>query len=152
MSYFKIYAKAIIIPILTGLLISLITSRSMNYNDLIQPSFAPPGMLFPIVWTILYALMGVSYGILDSKSLVDDRIRFIYYLQLFVNALWSIIFFGLKWRFFAFLWIILLAALIAIMIYRFYNKNKLSGLLQIPYLLWVLFASFLNFSVYQLNK
>ena len=96
--------------------------------------------------------MGVSYGILDVNGLVDANINTIYYLQLFVNALWSIIFFIFKWRFFAFLWIILLLILVIIMTIRFYRKNKIAGLLQIPYILWVAFATYLNFGVYLLNR
>ena len=73
-------------------------------------------------------------------------------VQLFVNALWAIIFFTLKWRLFAFVWILILALLIIFMIVEFYKKNKLAGILQIPYLLWVLFASYLNVAIYALNK
>lgn len=152
MSKFKIYAKSIFIPVAVGLIIGAITSSSMEYNTLIQPVFAPPSILFPIVWTILYVLMGVSYGILESKSLVNAEINFIYYLQLFVNALWSIIFFTFEWRLFAFIWILILILLIIAMIIQFYNKNKVAGLLQIPYLLWAVFASFLNLSIYLLNR
>jgi len=152
MSNFKIYFKSILIPVAIGVIIGLITSGEAQYNTLIQPSFAPPGILFPIVWTILYVLMGVSYGILQSKELVTPDIQLIYYLQLFVNAMWSIIFFTLEWRLFAFFWILLLIVLVVIMIVKFYNKNKLAGLLQIPYLLWITFAAFLNFSVYLLNR
>lgn len=104
------------------------------------------------MWSILYVLMGVSYGILDANSIVDSSINSIYYLQLFVNALWSIFFFVLKWRFFSFLWIILLLVLVIIMTIRFYKKNKVAGLLQIPYILWVSFATYLNFAIYLLNK
>lgn len=129
-----------------------ITSNFIDYNTLVQPPLAPPAILFPIVWTILYTLMGVSYGILDVNGLVDSNINRIYYLQLFVNALWSIIFFIFKWRFIAFLWIILLLVLIIIMTVRFYRKNKVAGLLQIPYILWVAFATYLNLGVYLLNK
>ena len=152
MSKFKIYLKSILIPIIVGAIVGFITSRFIDYNSLIQPPLAPPGILFPIIWSILYVLMGISYGILESNSLVSSNINSIYYLQLFVNALWSIFFFVLKWRFFAFLWILLLLVLVIIMIIRFYRKNKLSGLLQIPYLLWVAFATYLNFSIYLLNK
>ena len=152
MSNFKIYLKAILIPVIVGAIIGFITSNFIDYNSLIQPPFAPPSILFPIVWTILYILMGVSYGILDSNLLVDSSINSIYYLQLFVNALWSVFFFILKWRFFAFLWILLLLSLVIIMIVRFYNKNKVAGLLQIPYLLWVTFATYLNFTIYLLNR
>lgn len=152
MSKFKIYAKSIFIPVAVGLLIGAITSSSMEYNTLIQPTLAPPSILFPIVWTILYVLMGVSYGILESKSLVDAETKFIYYLQLFVNALWSIIFFTFECRLFAFIWLLLLILLIIAMIIQFYNKDKVSGLLQIPYLLWAVFASYLNLSIYLLNR
>lgn len=152
MSKFKIYAKAILIPVVLGGIVGLIISGSIDYNSLQKPFLAPPSIVFPIVWTILYILMGVSYGILEDKSLIDTKTNVIYYLQLFVNALWSIIFFTLKWRLFAFIWIILLDVLVIIMIIDFYKKNKLAGLLQIPYLLWTLFASYLNLSIYLLNR
>ena len=152
MSKTKIYVKSIIIPVFIGGIVGLIISGSIDYNSLQKPFLAPPSILFPIVWTILYILMGVSYGILESKSLIEPKTKFIYYLQLFVNATWSIIFFTLKWRLFAFIWIILLDLLVIIMIIEFYKKNKIAGLIQIPYLLWVLFASYLNLAVYLLNK
>lgn len=149
---FKIYLKSILIPVIVGAIVGFITSSFIDYNSLVQPPLAPPSILFPIVWSILYVLMGISYGILESNSLVDSDINLIYYLQLFVNALWSIFFFVLKWRFFAFLWILLLLVLVVIMIIKFYRKNKISGFLQIPYLLWVTFATYLNFAIWLLNK
>jgi len=152
MSQFKIYVKSILIPVGVGLIIGAITSSSIDYNTLIKPTLAPPSILFPIVWTILYVLMGVSYGILESKALVNSEIKFIYYLQLFVNAMWSIIFFVFEWRLFAFIWILILILLVFMMIINFYNKNKVAGLLQIPYLLWLLFATYLNLSIYLLNR
>ena len=152
MSNFKIYLRSILIPVIVGAIIGFITSNFIDYSSLQQPPLAPPSILFPIVWSILYVLMGISYGILESNSLVDSEINSIYYGQLFVNALWSIFFFVLKWRFFAFLWILLLLVLVIIMIVRFYNKNKVAGLLQIPYLLWVSFATYLNFAIYFLNR
>ena len=152
MSKFKIYLKSILIPVIVGAIVGFIISGFIDYNSLVQPPLAPPSILFPIVWSILYVLMGVSYGILDSNLLVDTEINYIYYWQLFVNALWSIFFFVLKWRFFSFLWILLLLVLIIIMIIRFYNKNKVAGLLQIPYLLWVTFATYLNLATYILNR
>lgn len=152
MSKIKIYVKSILIPVFIGGIVGLIISGSIDYNSLQKPFLAPPSILFPIVWTILYILMGVSYGILKSKALIEPKTKFIYYLQLFVNATWSIFFFTLKWRLFAFIWIILLDLLVIIMIIEFYKKNKIAGLIQIPYLLWVLFASYLNLAVYLLNK
>ena len=147
-----IYIKSILVPVLIGAFVGLITSGSMDYNILQKPPLAPPGAVFPIVWTILYILMGVSYGILKTSNQADEDIDRIYYIQLAINALWSIIFFNLKWRLFAFVWIILLAIAVAIMITKFYEKNKIAGFLQIPYLLWVIFATYLNFGFYILNR
>ena len=152
MSKLKIYLKSILVPIIVGGISGLIISKSIDYNSLIKPPLSPPSIVFPIVWTILYILMGVSYGILKDKKLLDEKSKIIYYLQLFVNALWPILFFTLKYRLFAFIWIILLDILVIIMIIDFYKKNKLSGILQIPYLIWVLFASYLNLFIYLLNK
>ena len=147
-----IYIKAILLPVLVGALVGIITSGSMDYNMLQKPPLAPPGAVFPIVWTILYILMGASYGILKVNNQTDEEIDWIYYIQLAINALWSIIFFNFKWRLFAFVWIILLAVAIISMIRKFYNKNKIAGLLQIPYILWVIFATYLNFGFYILNR
>lgn len=152
MSNFKIYVRSIAIPVIVGLIIGAITSSAIEYNTLVKPALAPPSILFPIVWTILYILMGVSYGILESNSQLNQESKFIYYFQLFVNALWSIFFFTLEWRLFAFIWLVLLIVLVIIMIVKFYNQNKVAGLLQIPYLLWLIFASYLNFSIYLLNR
>ena len=152
MSKFKIYAKSILIPLIIGGIVGIIISNSIDYNSLQKPPLAPPSILFPIVWTILYILMGISYAILESKSLNTIQTKLIYYIQLFVNAMWSIFFFTLKWRLFSFVWIIFLDILVIIMIYNFYKKDKVSGLIQIPYLLWILFASYLNLAVYLLNK
>lgn len=152
MSKFKIYLKSILIPLIIGAIIGFLISGSIDYDTLEKPLLAPPSLAFPINWTILYVLMGVSYGVLISNSLVDARINFIYYLQLFFNALWPIAFFVLKWRLFALFWIIALAILIAIMVVKFYDRNKVAGLLQIPYLLWTLFATYLNLFIHLLNN
>lgn len=152
MSNFKIYLKSILTTVILGGLVGLIISSFINYETLERPLFSPPSSIFPIVWTILYTLMGISYGILKSNGLVNQEINLIYYSQLIVNLLWPIAFFVLEWRLFAFLWIILLIVLIINMIIKFYNKNKLAGLLQIPYLIWLIFAAYLNLGVYLLNK
>ena len=149
---FKTYFKAILIPVLVGGIVGFFISGSIDYNSLEKPFLSPPSITFPIVWTILYILMGISYAILESNSLVNSKINSIYYLQLFFNALWPIAFFLLKWRLFAFIWIIILAILIIIMIARFYEKNKTAAWLQVPYLLWILFATYLNFGVFLLNR
>lgn len=147
----KIYFEAILFPLIIGGLVGLITANFIDYNYLAKPFLSPPGYLFPIIWSILYVLMGISYGRLKNLDLNDSKIELIYYIQLLVNALWSIFFFVLKWRLFSFFWILLLLILVIIMIYRFYQKDKLAGLLQLPYLIWILFASYLNLSIYLLN-
>lgn len=152
MNKIGVYVKSILIPIIVGGIVGLIISKFIDYNSLVKPYLAPPSIVFPIAWSILYVLMGVSYGILKSNNLTNKEIDLIYYIQLGVNALWSIFFFVLKWRLFSFIWIIALAILIILMIIKFYDKNKIAGLLQIPYLLWVLFASYLNIAIYILNK
>lgn len=147
----KIYFEAILFPLIIGGLVGLITANFIDYNYLAKPFLSPPGYLFPIVWSILYVLMGISYGRLKNLDLNDSKIELIYYIQLLVNALWPIFFFVLKWRLFSFFWILLLLILVIIMIYCFYQKDKLAGLLQLPYLIWILFASYLNLSIYLLN-
>ena len=149
---FKNYLKSILIPVIVGGIVGLIITKSIDYNNLNRPPLSPPSVVFPIVWTILYIIMGISFGILADNKLLDSKTKIIYYLQLAFNTLWSIIFFSLKWRLFAFIWIIALTILVILMIIEFYTKNKIAGLLQIPYLLWVLFASYLNLGVYLLNK
>jgi len=147
-----IYIKSILIPVIVGGVVGLIISRFIDYNSLQKPFLAPPSIVFPIVWTILYILMGISYGRLKSKELTDEKTNIIYYVQLGINALWSIFFFVFKWRLFSFFWIILLDIAVLLMIINFYKKDKIAGLLQIPYLLWSLFATYLNLGVYLLNR
>ena len=152
MSKVKNYALSIIIPLALGGIVGFLISGSMNYDALNQPPLSPPAVLFPIVWTILYALMGVSYGILREKKMNDSDVKLIYYVQLVVNLLWPIAFFVLEWRLFAFFWILLLDALVVLMIITFKRRDKLAAYLQLPYLAWVLFASYLNLAVYILNN
>jgi len=138
-------------PLLIGSIIGILISNNIDYNTLIKPPLSPPSILFPIVWSILYLLMGISYYILKKKDNTNIIISTIYYIQLFVNALWSIIFFSLEWRFFAIIWIILLDILVITMIYLFYKKEKIAGYLNIPYLIWILFATYLTIGIYILN-
>ena len=137
--------KNILIPVIMGGIVGLIISPFMNYQNLNKPPLSPPGIVFPIVWTILYIIMGYSFYKQKEQN------KTIYYTQLIVNGLWSIIFFIFKWYLLAFIWIILLIILVIIMIYKFYKENKLSGLINIPYLIWLFFALYLSFGVYLLN-
>ena len=152
MSKFRIYAPTIALPLLSGAAIGLLTSGSMDFDMLKKPPLSPPAILFPIVWTILYVLVGVSYGLVKDRSTPDSTDSLVYYLQLGVNLLWPVAFFVLKWRLFAFFWLLLLDALVIIMALRFCRKDKTAGRLQIPYTIWVLFATYLNFGVWILNQ
>ena len=129
-----------------GFMVGMLSGSGKGYSNIVQPSFAPPGWLFPVVWTILYILMGIGdYLTKDSKSLS------IYKYQLGVNLLWSFLFFTFKWYLISFLWIILLIVLVVKMIKEFDSINDKAGKLQIPYLIWIIFACILNFSIYILN-
>ena len=103
MKKIKIYIKSILMPVIIGGIVGIINSSSIDYNSLAKPFLDPPSIAFPIVWTILYILIGVSYGILKSKKLTNSEIDLIYYIQLGVNSLWSIFFFLAKWRLFSFI-------------------------------------------------
>ena len=143
---YKPYIIQILIALLVGGLAGLITRGSFNvYGELIKPALAPPPIVFPIVWGILYVLMGISAGIVYQT---EGRIPFIYWLQLFVNFLWPIIFFNMQAFLFAFVWIVLLLILIVFMIIEFYRIHKTAAYLQIPYLLWTLFATYLTFFIW----
>jgi len=138
------------LPILIGGLVGFIIKDSIDYSNLIQPPFAPSKIIFPIAWSIIYLLMGLAYFIYRKK---DNEFleKFIYYLQLFVNAMWSIIFFVWKFRFFSIIWILLLVFLIILLMYLFSKKSKVSTYLLIPYILWLFFATYLNIGIYILN-
>lgn len=149
----KIFSKLkyLVLPLLVGGTVGFIISKFIQYDNLNKPFLSPPQLAFPIVWTILYILMGISFGILSEKNLLDSESKFLYYFQLLINALWSIFFFVFEWRLFAFIWIILLDIVVIFMTINFYKKNKLAGLLQIPYIIWILFATYLNLAFYLLN-
>ncbi len=142
---------SILIPLTVGALSSLL-SGNMSVATYNQPSITPPAILFPIVWTILYILMGISsYLIFSSDSPHKTNALKTYSLQLFFNFFWSILFFGFSQYLLAFIWLLMLIVLIIVMIYQFYQINPLAAYLQIPYLLWCTFAAVLNFMVYRLN-
>lgn len=140
------------IPLAVGGLSALLTQNSMEtFNSIMKPALAPPGWLFPVVWTILYILMGIaSYLVIISKKPYHTAL-IAYSLQLIFNFFWSIIFFNLRLYLFAFIWIVLLWLLILQTALLFYKISKPAGYLMLPYLLWVTFAGYLNFSIYLLN-
>ncbi len=144
----------IFIPLAVGGLSAFLTKDAMSvYSQIIKPDFAPPAFLFGIIWTVLYILMGISsYLIYTSDSPMKQSALNWYAIQLLFNFIWSIIFFNYQNYLFAFLWLIALILCICIMIYKFYKIRPISAYLQIPYLLWCIFAAYLNFSIYLLNK
>ena len=152
MSRIRIYVQSLLIPLTLGAVVGFVTMGSMDYDTLVKPPLSPPPILFPIAWSILYALMGLGYALIWDKTGEQREVNLIYYVQLGVNLLWPFAFFVLKWRLFAFIWLLLLDVLAAVMLAKFYKKYKLAGYLQIPYMAWVLFASYLNLGVYLLNK
>lgn len=142
----KKFIILLIVTFFIGVIPSLLVGNDVT--GLILPKFYPPKILFPIMWSILYLLMTISLYLATKNS--DDAYK-IYFIQLIVNAFWTVIFFGLKLRLLAFLWIIFLFILVIIMIKKFYKENKNAGLLQIPYIIWLLIAMYLNLSIYLLN-
>jgi len=139
-----------------GLVAGLITREATEiYKTTIEkPPLSPPAILFPIVWAVLYALMGVSAArvSLEPKSKNTKNALYIYGAQLAFNFFWSIIFFNFQAFGFAFFWLVALWALILVMILKFRKIDELAGNLQIPYLVWVTFAGYLNLGVWLLNR
>lgn len=158
-SYMKIKWKeliiAVAIPLLVGGLSALLTSDSMqSFEQIAKPPLSPPGWLFPVVWTILYVLMGIaSYLIYTAKysAGMAGNALFFYFVQLIFNFFWSIIFFNWEMYLFAFIWLLALLALIIITTIKFYKISKPAAYLMIPYILWVTFAGYLNLGIYLLN-
>ena len=142
----------IAIPLAVGGISALLTSSGMKtFQALNKPPLSPPGWLFPVVWTLLYILMGIaSYLVLTSGKPSRSALTF-YGLQLLFNFFWSIIFFNLERYLFAFVWLIALWILIFITTVLFYKISKPAGYLMIPYLLWVAFAGYLNLFIYLLH-
>lgn len=143
------------IPLVVGGAAGLLTMNSMEaFEALNQPPLSPPGWLFPVVWTVLYVLMGIaSYLVSVSDAPQEEKARALwtYGIQLAFNFLWPIAFFNLKWYLFAFLWLVILWILILITALRFGRIRKPAGYLLVPYLLWAAFAGYLNLGIYLLN-
>ena len=140
------------IPLAVGSLSSLLTQNSMEtFNSITKPDLAPPGWLFPVVWTILYILMGIASYLVLTSGKPNDKALTTYGIQLIFNFFWSIIFFNLELYLFAFIWLVLLWLLILKTTLLFYQISKPAGYLMVPYLLWVTFAGYLNFYIYLLN-
>jgi len=152
----KHYIISIAIALAVGALSAFLTRNNFNiYRYINKPAFSPPALLFPIVWTILYVLMGISSArIWIQKSnhpyeVMDALLS--YALQLILNFFWPIIFFNMQTFLFAFIWLVVLWTSILKMIFKFSMLDKTAAYLNIPYVLWVTFAGYLNFMIYLLN-
>lgn len=149
------FLACIAVPLLAGVLAAILAGGGMKtYAALKQPPLAPAGWIFPVVWTILYILMGsASYLVIMSQALPQrtaDALA-VYAYQLIVNFLWPVFFFDFGWYLFAFFWLLLLWLLILATIRQFAPISKTAARLMIPYLLWVTFAGYLNLGVWWLN-
>lgn len=154
-SKIKPYAVSILLTLAVGGLSGFLTSMGMDsFDALTKPPLTPPSFLFPIVWTVLFILMGVGAAriFMTEPTAARNRALIVYVVQLAVNFLWSIIFFNLQAYAFAFFWLILLWVLILTMIYLFCKVDKPAALIQIPYAIWVTFAGYLNLMIWLLNR
>lgn len=152
-------------PLLVSLLVPLglggvvgailaLTGQFAKYGELFQPPLSPPPWVFFVAWVILYTLMGVSsYLVLTADKPVGARsdALWLYFVQLGVNLIWPFLFFYFDMRLAAFLWIIVLLALVVKMTVSFWFISRPAALLQIPYILWLLFAAYLNAAAFILN-
>ncbi|MBE6541600.1 MAG: tryptophan-rich sensory protein [Ruminococcaceae bacterium] len=153
----KTYIISIAIPLAVGLASAFLTMENMTvYSEVVTPPLSPPSILFPIVWTALYILMGIGSAMIWQKRKEDPHISdesLLYYaMSLVFNFTWSIIFFNFRRYLFAFIWLIVLLYLIIRTILEYRKISKAAAYLQIPYAIWVTFAGYLNFGVWYLNR
>ena len=147
------YVFSVALSLGIGGLSAFLTKDSMPiYSAINRRKLSPPPELFPIVWSILFVLMGIAAALVwcsNGKQL--DTALIFYGAQLVFNFCWTLIFFNFREYFAAFIWLLILLVLIGITAAKFYKIRKLSGLLLLPYFLWVLFAGYLNFMIWILN-
>ena len=149
----KTLVISILIPLSVGTAAGLLSMGGMEqFAVLNKPPLAPPAWLFPVAWTILYTLMGISSYLIYNVGNDDNRALSIYGYQLIVNFLWPIFFFNFQWYGFSYLWLILLWILVAIMIWEFGKISQRAALLNVPYLLWLSFAGYLNLAIWLSNR
>lgn len=153
---YKVYIISILIALAVGGFSALLTKGNMDlFSEVNKPPLSPPALLFPIVWTVLYILMGLSSALVYEhrkfKTRESEIGLIIYGFNLVINFFWSIIFFNFRAYTFAFIWLLILWSVILAMIAEFNKVNKLSAYLQIPYIIWVTFAGYLTLGISILN-
>ncbi|MBW3015581.1 tryptophan-rich sensory protein [Candidatus Woesearchaeota archaeon] len=145
---------SVVVPFIASAIGSVFTASSVNtwYIDLVKPSFNPPSWVFGPVWTVLYLMIGIALYLVWMKGFQKHRTEIAWFGgQLCLNALWSILFFGLRNPRLAFVEIIFLWFAILVTGIKFYKVSKPAGYLFLPYLLWVSFAGVLNYFIFILN-
>ena len=149
----KTFIFSILLSLTVGGLSALATAGNMNiYDEITPPPLAPPGWLFPVVWTVLFILMGISAArIFTSKSHKKDDALFVYAVSLALNFSWSIFFFNMQSFIVSFVILVALWLSIIITMIKYHKINQLAAWLQLPYLLWVTFAGYLNLAIIFLN-
>ena len=149
---YKPYVWQVLLALAVGGLSALISGNMDVYSTLVRPPLSPPGWLFPVAWTILYVLMGVAAGMVWKRDTPERKpALFIYYIQLAMNFLWSPLFFRLGWLTVAAVWLGLMILAIYVTYCRFRAIRPVSGYLLLPYLVWCLFAFYLNIGFVVLN-
>ncbi len=157
----KRFVYCVLIPLLIGYLSNLVSKVICGvdmvtyYHELIKPGFAPPGIVFPIAWTILYILMGTSSYIIISHNKNEIKVKdamFYYWLQLALNFIWPILFFAFQLRLTALVDIALLIILVSVMIYKLHKIKPSAGFINIPYIIWLIYAFILNYFIWFINK
>ena len=138
---------SLLISLGTGVIAGFLTLKSMEqYQEMYRPPLSPPGWVFPVVWLILYALMGIAAYRIYMKDPKAEVLK-LYLIQLAVNFLWPILFFNFGWQLFAVVWLLLLWYLVLVMIKEFAKIDEGAAKLMIPYLIWLTFASYLNIAI-----
>jgi len=146
--------KELLIPVVGGMVTGMIATKNAKeiYNKLEKPDYAPPSWVFPVVWTGLYATMGLANYRVSMKKKATATANTLYDVQLGLNFLWSFLFFKWKLRGAAFAEIALLLGMITLTTYQYYQKEKIAGRMMVPYVIWVAYALQLNYSMWKLNK
>ena len=151
----KLLITCVAIPLAVGFAASLLTGSEVEvFEGVNKPPLSPPAWLFPVVWTFLYTLMGISSYLILTSGAGREEVKnalSVYAYQLVVNFLWPTFFFNFRWFLFSFLWLVLLIFLVVSMIREFYKISKPAAYLNIPYLLWLIFVGYLNFTIWWLN-
>lgn len=154
LSFWKKYKSLILnlaVPLAVGLISGLLTMGAMeDFSALNQPPLSPPGWLFPVVWTILYVLMGVSSWRIANRDRQATALT-VYYVSLVFNFFWPIFFFVCQMWLFALIWLLILWILILIYTVGYFRIDRLAGWLQVPYAVWCAFAIYLNLGIVILN-